>query len=179
MASLPDDIAPQELARLTVESFIGEGQAIAPPASPQGVLAERAGAFVTLRTTGNRLRGCMGTLAPTCKTVAEEVIQNAISAATRDPRFRPVTADELPHLTYSVDVLSAPEPARGPEDLDPSRYGVIIETIDGNYRSLLLPKIERVDTAEEQWRAVHAKAGIRVGTPVRVQRFTATRFGKD
>jgi AmmeMemoRadiSam system protein A len=179
METLPDTIAPPELARLTVEAFIRDGETPEPPANPEGVLAGRAGAFVTLRTGGDRLRGCIGTLAPTCRNVAEEVIQNAISAATRDPRFPPVTPDELPLLTYGVDVLAPPEPARGPEDLDPARYGVIIETIDGSRRGLLLPRIEGIETAEEQWRAVHMKAGIKVGTPVRVERFTVTRFGKD
>ncbi|HVG20518.1 MAG TPA: AmmeMemoRadiSam system protein A [Blastocatellia bacterium] len=179
MEQLPNDIAPPELARLAIEKFIREGERINPPPEPTGVLAERAGAFVTLRTGGGKLRGCIGTIEPMCATVAEEIIRNAISAATHDPRFAPVTENELSDLTYGVDVLSRPEPARGPEDLDPSRYGVIIETTDGSRRGLLLPRIEGIDSAEQQWLAVHMKAGIRPGTPVRVERFTVTRFGKD
>jgi AMMECR1 domain-containing protein len=107
------------------------------------------------------------------------VIENAISAATRDPRFPPVSPAELPDLTYGVDVLSPTEPARGPLDLDPSRYGVIIETMDGARRGLLLPAIPGITTAEQQWRAVHVKAGIKMGETVRVERFTVMRFGKD
>ena len=164
---------------MTVELFIADGEIIAPPREPRGVMADRAGAFVTLRTTDGRLRGCIGTVVPTRDTVAEEIIHNAISAATRDPRFAPVEVIELPNLTYGVDVLSPPEEARGPEDLDPSEYGVVIETLDGSRRGLLLPRIEGIDTVDRQWRAVHQKAGVALGTPVRVERFRVTRFGKD
>ncbi len=175
----PDDISPQGLARLSIEKFIGEGLTLLPPQHPAGVLAERAGTFVTLRTSAGELRGCMGTTEPTQATVAEEIIHNAISSATRDPRFPRVTVDELTDLRYGVDVLSAPEPARGPVDLDAGRFGVIIETLDAQRRALLLPRIQGIDTVDQQWQAVHQKAGIRLGEPVRVERFTVTRFGKD
>lgn len=177
---LPEnDILPQRLARLSVESFVRDRRIIAPPVEPSAVLASRAGVFVTLRLLDGQLRGCIGTIDPSCDTVAEEVIQNAISAAIRDPRFQPVSPDELDYLQYGVDVLSSPELVRGPEDLEPSSYGVIIETFDGMRRGLLLPRIEGIDSVQEQWLAVHSKAGIRPGTPVRVERFSVTRFGKD
>jgi AmmeMemoRadiSam system protein A len=174
-----NDILPQALARLTVEAFIREGRVIEPPANPQDVLAKRAGAFVTLRSSDGQLRGCIGTIEAAHSNVAEEIVQNAISAATRDPRFLPVSTSELPDLKYGVDVLSIPEPARGPEDLDPAVYGVIVETLDGLRRGLLLPRIDGIESVEAQWLAVHSKAGIKPGTPVRVERFTVTRFGKD
>ncbi|HEV8487681.1 MAG TPA: AmmeMemoRadiSam system protein A [Blastocatellia bacterium] len=175
----PDDISPEALARLSIEKFIGEGLTISPPQHPTGVLAQRAGTFVTLRTLAGELRGCVGTTEPLHSTVAEEIIQNAISSATRDPRFPPVTVEELADLTYGVDVLSQPEPALGPGDLDAGRFGVIIETLDAQRRALLLPRIRGIDTVDQQWKAVHQKAGIRLGEPVRVERFTVTRFGKD
>jgi AmmeMemoRadiSam system protein A len=143
------------------------------------VLAERAGVFVTLRTIDGRLRGCIGTIEPAYDMVASEIIHNAISAARNDPRFHPVEASELQDLTYGVDVLSYPEAVEGLDDLDPSRFGVIIETLDGSRRGLLLPRIDGIDTALEQWNAVHQKAGIRPGIAVRVERFTVRRFGKD
>lgn len=175
----PDDIEPQDLARLAIEKFIRDRTVIEPPLDPQGLLAIRAGAFVTLRHSDDQLRGCIGTIEPARSNVAEEIIHNAISAATRDPRFPAVLPNELPDLKYGVDVLSAPEPVSGLEDLDPSIYGVIIETPDGSRRGLLLPRISGIASAEEQWLAVHSKAGIRPGTPVRVERFTVTRFGKN
>ena len=175
----PDDISPERLARLSVEKFIGEGLTVSAPQNPIAVLTRRAGAFVTLRSSGGQLRGCMGTTEPSHPTVADEIIHNAISSATRDPRFPRVTAEELTDLTYGVDVLSEPEPARGPVDLEPGLFGVVIETLDGQKRALLLPGIQGIDTVDQQWRAVHQKAGISLGEPVRVERFTVMRFGKD
>src|SRR6476659_4257853 len=112
MSRFPDDIIPPELARLAVEAFIAKGERIKPPAAPQGIMAERRGVFVTLRTADGDLRGCIGTIEPTAAIVAEEIIQNAISAATHDPRFPPVAPAELQGLTYGVDALAPPEPAR-------------------------------------------------------------------
>jgi AmmeMemoRadiSam system protein A len=175
----PNDITPPELARLTVEAYINRREVISPPARPEGILETCAGTFVTLRTEDGRLRGCIGTISPSRGTVAEEIIHNAISAATRDPRFPPVGQQELKQLVYGVDVLETAEPARGPEDLDPAQYGVILESMDGKRRGLLLPRIEGVETVEQQWQAIHIKAGIEVGEPVRVQRFRVTRFGKQ
>ena len=174
-----NDISLPDLARLTIEKFVMDGTTLEPPSDCPGLFGERAGVFVTLRTPDGHLRGCIGTIEPARATVAEEVIQNAISAATRDPRFPPVAQHELAGMTYGVDVLAPPERVRGPEDLDPKHYGVIIETLDRRRRSLLLPRIEGIETVEEQWRAVHVKAGITPGTPVRVERFTVTRFGKE
>jgi AmmeMemoRadiSam system protein A len=179
MSRVPEEITPPELARLAVEAFISNGERIEPPAEPKGIMSERAGVFVTLRTVDGDLRGCIGTIEPAYATVAEEIIRNAINAAISDPRFSPVKPNELQSLTYGVDVLAPPEPARGIEDLDPSLYGVIIETLDGSRRGLLLPRIAGLDTAEQQWFAVHQKAGIKPGSPVRAERFTVTRYGKD
>ena len=174
----PNDILPHVLARLTVERYIAEGLTIQAPADPHGVLAERAGAFVTIRDRAGCLRGCIGTIQPVCATVADEIINNAISAATRDPRFPMISSSELLDLVYGVDVLSPPEPA-SLQELDPSTFGVIIEALNGHQRALLLPGINGIDTAEQQWRAVHIKAGIKEGTPIRIERFTVRRYGKD
>lgn len=174
-----NDILPQELAKLTIEAFIRDGMVIAPPAKPAGILAGRAGVFVTLRNSDGQLRGCIGSIVAERLNVAEEIIQNAISAATRDPRFPRVRTSDLSELTYSVDVLSTPEPIRGPEDLDPEVYGVIIATMDGLRRGLLLPRIPGLESVKQQWHAVHSKAGIKVGTPVKVERFMVLRFGGE
>lgn len=179
MDSPPGDILPQELARLAIETFLREGIVIEPPLDVQEMLSTQAGVFVTLRSPDRRLRGCIGTIEPARSNVAEEIVENAIRAATRDPRFPPVSKTELTHLRYGVDVLSRPVPVRGPEDLDPLIYGVIIETLDGVRRGLLLPRIEGIESVEEQWQAVHLKAGITLHTRVRVERFSVTRFGED
>ncbi len=117
----------------------------------------RAGAFVSIHEHGE-LRGCIGTIAPTRNTLAEEIISNAIAASTRDPRFPAIREDELEFLTISVDVLGEAEPIASKEELDVKRYGVIVEK--GYRRGLLLPDLEGVDTVEEQISIARRKAGI-------------------
>ena len=114
------------LARRTVETFIATGAIIDPPAGVSDLLDARAGCFVSIKTLDGDLRGCIGTIDPEQDTLAEEIVANAIAAATRDPRFSPVHAGELSNLKYSVDVLSAPEPCTL-ADLDPEIFGVIVE----------------------------------------------------
>ena len=109
--------------------------------------------------------------------MAQEVIVNAISAATRDPRFAPVRADELPGLKYSVDVLSPPEPVKL-DDLDPSVYGVIVEDENGVRRGLLLPNLKGIDTATQQVEIASRKAGIPGGEAIKLWRFRADRYGE-
>ena len=121
-----------------------------------------------------RLRGCIGTIEPLRESLAREIIENAISAGTADPRFSPVTAGELPHLSYSVDVLLTPEKISGKKELDPKRYGVIVES--GRRRGLLLPDLEGVNTAEEQLAIALQKAGISPGEPYRLYRFLVRRY---
>ena len=138
-------------------------------------MAARAACFVSIKTKDGDLRGCIGTIEPSRDTLGEEVIANALGAATRDPRFKPVTANELSQLRYSVDVLSAPEPATFAE-LDPNVYGVIVEDESGERRGLLLPDIEGVDTASRQVEIASRKAGIPSGNPVKFSRFRVDRF---
>jgi AMMECR1 domain-containing protein len=110
--------------------------------------------------------------------LAEELVNNAIGAATRDPRFPPVSPGELSNLHYSVDVLSTPEPA-SPAQLEPRTFGVIVEDDSGTHRGLLLPDIEGVDTATQQLEIATRKAGILPGSPLRVLRFRVNRFREE
>lgn len=164
------------LARRAVETFTRERHVIQPPPLREGSMLRRAAAcFISIKTELKELRGCIGTIEPASPTLAEEIIHNAISAATRDPRFPPVSEDELPFLRYSVDVLSGPEPTRL-EDLNPATYGVIVEDEAGRRRGLLLPDIEGVESAEQQVQIAARKAGITPGTPLRLYRFRVHRF---
>lgn len=162
------------LARLSLETYIRQGHPLTklPDDLPAGLTGQAAGAFVSLHKDG-RLRGCIGTIAPTEKTVAEEIVQNAVSAGTRDPRFPPVRADELDDLTYSVDVLGRPEPVDSPAQLDPKQYGVIVSY--GRKRGLLLPDLDGVDTVAEQIDIARRKGGIREDDPYTLQRFKVVR----
>lgn len=168
------------LARVTIETFVTTGEVIHAPNPPAaaggyGFLTVRAGCFVSIKTRDGDLRGCIGTVDPVKETLAEEIIANAISAATRDPRFPPVQESELPGLKYSVDVLSPPEPCAF-DDLDPEIYGVIVEDESGFRRGLLLPGLEGIKTATQQVEIASSKAGIKSGAPVKLFRFRADRY---
>ena len=164
------------LARHTIETFIRDGL-IPPPEARTDLLSARAGCFVSIKTRNGDLRGCIGTIDPVKDSLAEEIIANAISAATRDPRFPPVRADELPTLKYSVDVLSAPEPCTL-EELDPKIYGVIVEDDLGVRRGLLLPNLQGIRTAAEQVEIASRKAGIAPASTVKLFRFRADRYSE-
>jgi AmmeMemoRadiSam system protein A/AmmeMemoRadiSam system protein B len=163
------------LARRAVETFVREGAVIEPSSTSSHLLKQRAACFVSLKTLSGDLRGCIGTIEPVKQTLAEELIANAIKAATHDPRFPPVIADELASLRYSVDVLATPEPAEF-EELDPAVYGVIVEDEAGTRRGLLLPDIQGVETARQQVDIAARKAGITPGTPLKLSLFRVERF---
>ncbi len=161
-----------KLAKKTVETYVKEGE-IPKLEELTPEMKERAGTFVSIHKFGT-LRGCIGTFEPTQPNVAEEIIQNAISSATRDPRFSPVSPEELPHLEYSVDVLTKPEPVPDKSHLDPKKYGVIVEA--GWRRGLLLPDLEGVDTVDDQIEICRQKAGIGPREPVKFYRFQVRRY---
>jgi len=167
---------PLELARQAVERYVQAREVIAPPGGLPPELALRKGAFVTLRIK-RELRGCIGTLSPTRTTLAEEIIANAIAAATVDPRFPPVSADELPAINYEVDIMGELQRISGEADLDPEQHGVVAEA--GWRRGVLLPAIEGVTTAARQLAIARQKAGIAPDEALRLFRFTVTRFRED
>lgn len=162
-----------KLAKDTVEAYISRGEIIDPPAVLTPEMRNRAGVFVSIHKKG-ALRGCIGTFEPSEENVAGEIIINAISSATRDPRFSSVDPEELDLLDYSVDVLTDPEPVGDEDELDPKKYGVIVEA--GYRRGLLLPDLEGVDTVEQQIDICRQKAGIGSSEPVNVYRFEVKRY---
>ena len=162
-----------KLARHTIETWLSTGKR---PAVPEGLPEElyrrRAGAFVSLKEDG-KLRGCIGTISPVRDSLAEEIIHNAVSACSEDPRFSPVEQWEVERLTISVDVLGNTERISSPAELDPARYGVIVTK--GGRRGLLLPNLEGMDTVEEQIAIAKQKAGIRESEAVALERFEVVR----
>lgn len=161
-----------ELAKDAIERYIRDGEVLTPvELTPE--MKQKAGVFVSLKV-GGVLRGCIGTFEPTRGNVAEEVIANAIMSATHDPRFPPVSIEELESLDYSIDVLSKPEPVESVDQLDPQKYGVIVES--GWRRGLLLPDLEGVDTVEKQIDICRQKAAISPHEDVRLYRFTVERY---
>ncbi len=162
-----------KLAKDAIKEYVKNRRIIKPPEELIDEMKGQAGVFVSLKKKG-QLRGCIGTFASTAKNIAEEIIHNAISAATRDPRFLPVAPSELDEIDYSVDVLTEPERISGAEELDPKKYGIIVKS--GMKKGLLLPDIEGVDTIEEQIDIAKSKAGIYTDEPVELYRFEVKRY---
>lgn len=184
-----DDLAPQapprpsgtedavhplvRLAKVAVEQWVTQRRVIGAPTEPTPEMAERAGVFVCLKSR-ELLRGCIGTFEPSQDNVAQEVIHNAISSASRDPRFPPVGSSELSLLEYTVDVLTPPERVESEADLDPKHFGVIV--CSGLRRGLLLPDLEGVGTAAAQVRIAKNKANIGPRERVELYRFAVRRY---
>jgi AmmeMemoRadiSam system protein A len=163
-----------KLARATLEAYVRNGKRIEiPDWVPEEFRKKRAGVFVSLKKHGV-LRGCIGTIGPVRVNLAEEIIYNAISSGTQDPRFPAIKPEELKELVYSVDVLGEAEKIETMEQLDVKRYGVIVTS--GFRRGLLLPDLEGVDTPEMQVAIALQKAGIHRDDPYEMERFEVIRF---
>ena len=163
-----------ELARKAIEEYIIHRKVLSSPEEVPDDMKEKNGVFVCLKR-GNELRGCIGTFLPTSDNLYEEIVKNAVSAATEDPRFYPLLETDLEGLQYSVDVLSAPEQVKDLSALDPKKYGIIV--IKGARKGLLLPDLEGVDTVEDQLRITKMKAGIDPGDKdIGIFRFSVKRY---
>ncbi len=161
------------LARETIEKYIARREKNTVPGwAPAEMTERKAGVFVSIHKEG-RLRGCIGTILPVRRSVAEEIICNAVSAATGDPRFDPVRPEELDKLEINVDVLSTPERIESRDELDVKRYGVIVSS--GSRRGLLLPDLDGIDTVDEQIDIARKKGGISPGDNITMERFEVIR----
>lgn len=151
-----------ELARLAVKTYVRDGRVLKPAElKPDLALSKkRAGAFVTIEKNGE-LRGCIGTYLATRKNLAQEVIYNAVAAATQDPRFPIVSKGELPDLCYTVYILGEPELVADLNELDPVKYGIIVKALENPRKAgLLLPDLKGVDSPQEQVAIACQKGGI-------------------
>lgn len=161
------------LAKRTVEEYIMEGSIPDTSGVSEELTSRQAGVFVSIHKKDGSLRGCIGTIGPVQENVAEEIIHNAISASTKDPRFAPVGKGELADLVINVDVLSEPEQVTSLEALDVKKYGVIV--VNGVRRGVLLPDLEGVDTPEQQVGIAMQKAGIYSDEAIDLYRFEVVR----
>ncbi len=174
MNSKKDESIPVQIARRSISHYLKTGKRMAQPEELSRELREHgAGVFVSLKKRG-QLRGCIGTFLPAQANIALEIIENAVSAATRDPRFPAVNLSEVDQLVISVDVLSPPEKIQDISQLDPKRYGVIVSC--GFKKGLLLPNLEGVDTVEYQIDIARQKAGISPGEKYHIERFEVKRY---
>ncbi len=159
------------LARQAIENKLRGDPS--PEVSAELSAHESSGVFVSLKK-GGALRGCIGTIFPVTESLGEEVAQNAVSAATRDPRFPPMATEELEQVTVSVDVLTSPEPVASPGDLDPAIFGVIVQS--GSRKGVLLPDLPGIDTVQKQLDIAKQKAGIGADEECELFRFEVKRY---
>lgn len=165
---------PVALARKSIAYYLQNRKKLPLPDDlPPELIEQQAGVFVSLKK-GERLRGCIGTFLPNKDNIALEIIENAISSAIHDPRFSPVTLDEVGSLSISVDVLSAPEEIKNNSQLNPKKYGVIVSC--GYKKGLLLPDLEGVNTIEQQIDIARQKAGIYADEDFKIERFEIKRY---
>jgi len=163
-----------ELAKKVIEEYIVRKEVPPPPEEVPADMKQQAGVFVCLKI-GDNLRGCIGTFLPTSENLYEEIVKNALAAATEDPRFHPLQENELQALRYSVDVLSLPEEVKDISELDPKKYGIIV--MKGAKKGLLLPDLEGVDTVKDQLRITKMKAGIDpLDENVEIFKFSVERY---
>ena len=162
-----------KLARASAEYFVKNGKVMeVPDWVPDEILNAKAGAFVSVHKFG-ALRGCIGTILPTKDNLAQEIVRNAVSAVSEDPRFEAVEPGELKWLEINVDVLSEPEKIKSKDELDVKKYGVIVQS--GYKRGLLLPDLDGVDTVDQQVSIAMRKGGISPGDKIELFRFEVVR----
>ncbi|HXU05175.1 MAG TPA: AmmeMemoRadiSam system protein A [Polyangia bacterium] len=155
-------------------AHLGDGE---PPAA----LAAPGAAFVTLHV-GGALRGCIGTL-DRGRSLWSVVSEMAAAAATRDPRFAPIDADDLQAMTVEISVLTPDVVIHRPEEIEIGRHGLDVRR--GGARGLLLPQVavEHGLDREKFLAATCRKAGLPANawtdadTEIRV--FEADVFGDD
>lgn len=165
-----------DLAKRAIESFIKNGVTLQTDTEiPLELSDKSSGVFVTIKE-GKNLRGCIGTVLESAGYMKDDIVKNAIAAATKDPRFPPVTISELSSLSYSVDVLKKPFKAENISALNPKKYGVMVRK--GSRQGLLLPDIDGVNTVYDQLNVACLKAGISLYDNPEVYAFEVIRCGE-
>jgi len=130
------------LARRAIEKYVRQSERINPPEDLPASFEEKRGVFVTLKKHGE-LRGCIGYPYPVFK-LKDALIDAAISAAVNDPRFPPVSAEELEAIKVEVTILTTPRrlevpPSERPRHVEVGRHGLIVKR--GAFHGLLLPQV--------------------------------------
>ena len=161
------------LAQDSVHHYLNHHKKLSCPNPLSRDMELRSGAFVSIKKL-KQLRGCIGTLEPCEPNLAMEIIENSLKAALHDPRFSPVTAEELQDLTYSIDVIRPLEKVSSIEELDPRMFGLVVRS--NGKQGVLLPDLEGVDSVEEQIQICRTKGKIRDDEPVEMYRFQVDRF---
>ena len=164
-----------KLALEAIHYYLLKGEILPCPFPIPSGMETRLGVFVSIKIKKNgNLRGCVGTIEPSQENLAKEIIKNAVSAATHDPRFKPIKIEELEKLLFSVDILTPLEQIDSPDKLDPKQYGLFIK---GNGKQgTLLPDLKGVDSTEKQIDICLKKATIPENSNYQMYRFEVERY---
>ena len=164
-----------KLAIQAVRHFLLKGEILPCPDSLPNEMNRQLGTFVSIKKKINgELRGCIGTVSPNQDNLAKEIIQNAVNAATRDPRFIPIVINELDQFLFSVDVLTPLEFIDKPEQLNPKQYGLSIKY--GKHQGILLPNLEGIDSVQRQIYLCLKKGNIKKNVDYQMYRFEVERY---
>lgn len=148
-----------QLVKQTIESYIKNKTVISVPKNlPDKFYSKKAGVFVTIKN-GVKLRGCIGTYLPTKKSIAKEIISNAISVCSLDTRFHAITENELHDLNYEISILNPPQLIKDIKNHNVKKHGIIVKCDDGRC-GLLLPGLDGIDSANQQINIACEKGGI-------------------
>ncbi len=161
------------LATNSIRHYLVSGFPLLCPEPLGDEFKQRKGVFVSLKRNG-QLRGCIGSLRPQHENLADEIIHNALKAATQDPRFDSISLQELPEIAVSIDVLSPLEKIDDPALLDCREYGLSVHHQDK--QGVLLPNLDGIDTVQDQLRVCLKKAGIDAAAPYEMHRFQVQRY---
>jgi AmmeMemoRadiSam system protein A len=167
---------PHSTVNLAIEAvryFLANGKPLPRPENLGNEFNEKFAVFVSIKENRN-LRGCIGSITPKTSNLGNEIILNAVKAATKDPRFPPISKLELSNLTFSIDVLTPLEAIEGLSEHNPKKYGLVVK--NGSKSGLLLPDLEGVKTAEKQMEICKKKAGISASENVELFRFEVKRY---
>lgn len=169
------------IARQSIESVLDGRRPELDLGALDDDLRRPSGAFVTLNERGGELRGCIGSIEAVAP-LAQAVSSSAVSAAFRDPRFYPVTKDELPTLHIEISVMSPIVPVTDVAAIEVGRDGLIVSR--GSRAGLLLPQV----ATEYGWdretflRQTCVKAGLPPeswqSSDCRIEKFSAEVFGE-
>jgi AmmeMemoRadiSam system protein A len=166
-----------KLARQAIRHYAVTGELLQPEAAPGD--PPPSGVFVSLHEPPSPgveegpLRGCIGSWHPREHNLRAEIARSAVAAAYSDPRFPPLESVEIDRLHITVYLLAEPERVNDMADLDPAKFGVMVEG-PGGRRGLLLPGIRQIRTASQQLEIAMQKAGLSPQAKVRTYRFAAT-----
>lgn len=169
------------IARGSIEAVLDGRRHELDTARLEEPLRRPAGAFVSLHTHGGDLRGCIGSIQPVAP-LCHAVSSNAVNAAFRDPRFRPLQRAELDHVHVEISVMSPIQRVLDVSEIEVGVHGLIVS--NGSRAGLLLPQVateygwDRETFLSQTCRKAGLPSDAWLSESVRLEKFSAEVFGE-